>query len=156
MKRILFAIIALFVTLAASATDYFKDYEGKPDCQTIFVSKAMLKMVGPMLKDNSDIDMASLASSLESIQMLICPPKQMKAAYKKFVDNPSFELLSRVTDGDEKVFVGLIKQKGNSSGGKQLNDYVVYVEDTDECVLIVLTGTMTEKDVLNATARVSQ
>lgn len=114
--------------------DKFSDYE---DVTYIFISEAMLKLVGTTAIPNIDgIDINEIGSKLKSIQIITsekCTKKSLKSEAMSIIKKESYEKLIQVSEKDNKVDIYF-------KDGKKNSIIVMVNDEKDDTVLIVFSG----------------
>ena len=117
ITNILLAIMLMMTSINAQAQknpfDKFSDYE---DVTYIFISEAMLKLVGTTAIPSIDgIDINEIGSKLKSIQIITsekCTKNSLKSEAMSIIKKESYEKLIQVSEKDNKVDIYLKVQEG--------------------------------------------
>ena len=114
--------------------DKFSDYE---DITYIFISEAMLKLVGTTAIPSIDgIDINEIGSKLKSIQIITsekCTKNSLKSEAMSIIKKESYEKLIQVSEKDNKVDIYF-------KDGKKNSIIVMVNDEKDDTVLIVFSG----------------
>lgn len=136
--NILVAIMLMMTSINAQAQknpfDKFSDYE---DVTYIFISEAMLKLVGTTTIPSIDgIDINEIGSKLKSIQIITsekCTKNSLKSEAMSIIKKESYEKLIQVSEKDNKVDIYF-------KDGKKNSIIVMVNDEKDDTVLIVFSG----------------
>lgn len=114
--------------------DKFSDYE---DVTYIFISEAMLKLVGTTAIPSIDgIDINEIGSKLKSIQIITsekCTKNSLKSEAMSIIKKESYEKLIQVSEKDNKVDIYF-------KDGKKNSIIVMVNDEKDDTVIIVFSG----------------
>lgn len=114
--------------------DKFSDYE---DVTYIFISEAMLKLVGTTAIPSIDgIDINEIGSKLKSIQIITSEKStknSLKSEAMSIIKKESYEKLIQVSEKDNKVDIYF-------KDGKKNSIIVMVNDEKDDTVLIVFSG----------------
>ncbi len=114
--------------------DKFSDYE---DVTYIFISEAMLKLVGTTAIPSIDgIDINEIGSKLKSIQIITSEKhtkNSLKSEAMSIIKKESYEKLIQVSEKDNKVDIYF-------KDGKKNSIIVMVNDEKDDTVLIVFSG----------------
>jgi hypothetical protein len=138
ITNILLAIMLMMNSINAQAQknpfDKFSDYE---DVTYIFISEAMLKLVGTTAIPSIDgIDINEIGSKLKSIQIITsekCTKNSLKSEAMSIIKKESYEKLIQVSEKDNKVDIYF-------KDGKKNSIIVMVNDEKDDTVLIVFSG----------------
>ena len=138
ITNILLAIMLMMTSINAQAQknpfDKFSDYE---DVTYIFISEAMLKLVGTTAIPSIDgIDINEIGSKLKSIQIITsekCTKNSLKSEAMNIIKKESYEKLIQVSEKDNKVDIYF-------KDGKKNSIIVMINDEKDDTVLIVFSG----------------
>lgn len=138
ITNILVAIMLMMTSINAQAQknpfDKFSDYE---DVTYIFISEAMLKLVGTTAIPSIDgIDINEIGSKLKSIQIITsekCTKNSLKSEAMSIIKKDSYEKLIQVSEKDNKVDIYF-------KDGKKNSIIVMVNDEKDDTVLIVFSG----------------
>lgn len=138
ITNILVAIMLMMTSINAQAQknpfDKFSDYE---DVTYIFISEAMLKLVGTTAIPSIDgIDINEIGSKLKSIQIITsekCTKNSLKSEAMSIIKKESYEKLIQVSEKDNKVDIYF-------KDGKKNSIIVMVNDEKDDTVLIVFSG----------------
>lgn len=151
MKRIY--IIALFITLCtgimSAQTTIFDRYADTDGVTTVYISRAMLRMMPDIGEGAGGLQIGEIASKLDNLQVLTCErkaliPKIMKEA--SALTSKGYEVLVKVNENGQKTD---IFQK--SLGGGRM-EYLIRVSEPSELTLIQITGNITADDIRKMTS----
>ena len=138
IANILLAIMLMMTSINAQAQknpfDKFSDYE---DVTYIFISEAMLKLVGTTAIPSIDgIDINEIGSKLKSIQIITSEKhtkNSLKSEAMSIIKKESYEKLIQVSEKDNKVDIYF-------KDGKKNSIIVMINGEKDDTVLIVFSG----------------
>lgn len=138
IANILVAIMLMMTSINAQAQknpfDKFSDYE---DVTYIFISEAMLKLVGTTAIPSIDgIDINEIGSKLKSIQIITSEKhtkNSLKSEAMSIIKKDSYEKLIQVSEKDNKVDIYF-------KDGKKNSIIVMVNDEKDDTVLIVFSG----------------
>ena len=138
ITNILLAIMLMMTSINAQAQknpfDKFSDYE---DVTYIFISEAMLKLVGTTAIPSIDgIDINEIGSKLKSIQIITSEKhtkNSLKSEAMSIIKKESYEKLIQVSEKDNKVDIYF-------KDGKKNSIIVMVNDEKDDTVLIVFSG----------------
>jgi hypothetical protein len=138
MANFILAIMLMMTSINAQAQknpfDKFSDYE---DVTYIFISEAMLKLVGTTAIPSIDgIDINEIGSKLKSIQIITsekCTKNSLKSEAMSIIKKESYEKLIQVSEKDNKVDIYF-------KDGKKNSIIVMVNDEKDDTVLIVFSG----------------
>lgn len=138
ITNILLAIMLMMTSINAQAQknpfDKFSDYE---DVTYIFISEAMLKLVGTTAIPSIDgIDINEIGSKLKSIQIITsekCTKNSLKSEAMSIIKKESYEKLIQISEKDNKVDIYF-------KDGKKNSIIVMVNDEKDDTVLIVFSG----------------
>lgn len=138
ITNILLAIMLMMTSINAQAQknpfDKFSDYE---DVTYIFISEAMLKLVGTTAIPSIDgIDINEIGSKLKSIQIITsekCTKNSLKSEAMSIIKKESYEKLIQVSEKDNKVDIYF-------KDGKKNSIIVMVNDEKDDTVLIIFSG----------------
>lgn len=146
MKRIYtFALLLAIAIVGASAqiTEFFDHYSNTDGVTSVFISKSLLRMM-PDIKTEG-VEVKEIADKLESIRILTTEDKSMAAKLRedatKNLRLKGYEELLRVNEGDEKTGIFM------KTGEKNVNEYLIINQETDEFNAILITGRITPSDI---------
>ena len=152
MKKFILTLLrALFSTIGAMAqTKFYESCRNNPEFETVYIGKAMLRMVNSSKLHVQGMNLNTVVDKLESIQVITTekkkPAKQLKeAAYTEFSPATQYEIMMEANDNDDTTTIFYKKLKNNS------NEYVLINSSTDfhETTVIILTGSITPEDLKN-------
>ena len=128
MKKFIISLIIATIALAASAqSEFFKACEKIPDITTVYISKAMMSLIGSVDLKCEDKAAKPLAEKVRSL---------IKSGY---------ENLMRIKDEEEIVALYMRKLSPKKF------EYVLTTDEDDESTVIIFTGELTIAEVLAAT-----
>lgn len=138
ITNILLAIMLMMTSINAQAQknpfDKFSDYE---DVTYIFISEAMLKLVGTTAIPSIDgIDINEIGSKLKSIQIITsekCTKNSLKSETMSIIKKESYDKLIQVSEKDNKVDIYF-------KDGKKNSIIVMVNDEKDDTVIIVFSG----------------
>lgn len=130
--------------------DHFSDMDG---VTSVYISKTMLQMM-PNMKIQNGMDIGSFAGKLDGILILTSEDenisKLMRNETAAFHNNPAYEVLMRVKDGETNVNF-YIRKKSESLIG----ELIMLVDDEGEYVIIQMSGNLTMEDIQKLTKGMS-
>lgn len=151
-KQILTLAVSIMAAVALTATSFaqsplFKVCEKIKGTTTVYISNAMLGML-----KGSDIsgrmEFGSLMDKIDHLEIISAETpeavKRLNAETDIFTPQNGYELLINTKDDDESVNISMKK------GRDGMNTYVILAREPDESSVILLYGTMTMGDVMNA------
>ena len=148
MKKVFFVLLTLVCSLSGFAQGkFFDECENIPGVTTVYVSKAMMKMVSGTLSDvNSKIDLSGMSRKIDSLVIInaetsASAKKVESLAGESFSTAKGYELLMKVTDPSTRMRI-MYKNLGSN-----LNEYVMIVREDKEVSYIIITGCLTPEDV---------
>ena len=150
MKRIY--IIALFIALytgiMSAQTTIFDRYADTDGVTTVYISKAMLRMMPDIGEGAGGLKIGEIASKLDNLQVLTCERKTLIAKIMKETTQTSkgYEILVKMNEGGEKTDI-FQKSLGNNK-----MEYLIRVSEPSELTLIQITGNITPDDIRKMTS----
>lgn len=150
IKKLVAIVLVMFAITACAQKVTFPSLANKQGITNIYVSKAMINMMGTNgnLPGNIPDEVMKNLDSIEVITSEESPGcNTIKEAFKTYIaENPGLELLMNVNDDGESVTIyGL--QKADSENYSKI---IMNISDSDgEVVLIVMTGNITSSDLEN-------
>lgn len=148
MKKFIISLIIATIALAASAqSDIFKACEKIPGITTVYISKAMMSLIGSVDLKCDGVNLSGIASKVDNIEIIQGEDKAAKALGEKArsLTSSGYENLMRIKDDGENVALYMRKLSPRNS-----NTYSQPDED-DESTVIIFTGELTIAEVLAAT-----
>ncbi len=143
IRRFLLTLCIVACAVAANAQSaFFQKCENEKGMSTVYITKAMLRMVGAM-KIDGPAEIATIADKLDGMEIVsadtdAAKPKLLKAA-QEMVSQKGYSLLMKVKDDGDNVSIYQAKLKNG------LNRFVLVADDA----VILLEGTLTLDDVSN-------
>ena len=146
MKRIY--IIAMLIAMtamsaSAQAVKFFEKYEDEDDVTSVYVSKAILKMMPDI--NTGDMDFSDVAGKIECIRVLTADRVEiagkLRADADKVIKEGKYELLVKVSEGKEKTNIYM---KSDKDG---MNEYIILNGSPNDFNAILIAGTLTPADV---------
>ena len=145
ITNILLAIMLMMTSINAQAQknpfDKFSDYE---DVTYIFISEAMLKLVGTTAIPSIDgIDINEIGSKLKSIQIITSEKhtkNSLKSEAMSIIKKESYDKLIQVSEKDNKVDIYF-------KDGKKNSIIVMVNSEKNQTVLIVFSGTFSTSSI---------
>jgi hypothetical protein len=147
ISRIIAVVTLAFICATASAqSNPFDKYADTKDVTYIYISKAMLGLIGSKAVANiNGIDINEIISKLNSIQIITSGTKSTKESLKSdaqsIVKKGKYEILMQVSENDRKVDIYHKESKDNSV-------IVMITDSKNETVLIVFSGTFSTANVM--------
>lgn len=148
MKKFIISLIIATIALAASAqSDIFKSCEKIPDITTVYISKAMMSLIGSVDLKCDGVDLSGIASKVDNIEIIQGEDKAAKALGEKArsLTSSGYENLMRIKDDGENVALYMRKLSPKKF------EYVLTTDEDDESTVIIFTGELTIAEVLAAT-----
>ena len=145
-----FLILTLVLLSAAEVFAQSKFYtacqEKSDKFETVFIGKAMLRMVGQSKMNVNNMNFGAVVNKINSISIITAEEKKNVAELEKiaksfFSQATGFELLMDVTEDGEHVKI-LGRENVNSE-----NTYVLLTTESQEMTVIEMTGTLTADDI---------
>jgi hypothetical protein len=151
IKVLLIAIAIMSGTIAVQAqTQIFDKFSNNKDISTVVVSKALLSMAGNM--DMGGVNIKALVNKLERLEIYSSDNKnamnQMRTEAGKLGSDKSFEVLMMVRDKGENVTFYGKKEKDD-----KIRDFIMFVDDADNCTIIRIVGLFTMEDIQSVTQK---
>ena len=148
MKRLMLIAVACLLCHLwgnAQAID-FEKYADMDDVTSVYISPAMMSLVGNIELDVEDVEIGKMAGKLEELKILNSEtPKGirlLKEEARKINAKNGYEELMRVNDEGDKTTI-YMKQ-----GKEGKNEFVLVNEEEDgELSIIIFLGNLTLKDV---------
>ncbi|MBQ8674094.1 MAG: DUF4252 domain-containing protein [Bacteroides sp.] len=148
MKRLMLITVACLLCNLwsnAQAID-FEKYADMDDVTSVYISPAMMGLVGNIDLDVEDVEIGKMAGKLEELKILNSEtPKGirlLKEEARKINAKNGYEELMRVNDEGDKTTI-YMKQ-----GKEGKNEFVLVNEEEDgELSIIIFLGNLTLKDV---------
>lgn len=154
MKKAIIALMMAIVAFAASAQGkFFDECENIEGVTTVYISKAMMKMVSGSIDNvNSSIDLSGMSRKIDSLVIISAETsaaarKVEALAGNSFSTDKGYEMLMKVTDNDTRLRI-MYRSLGNS-----MNEYVMIAREEGEVSYIIITGTLTPSDVQQASRK---
>lgn len=148
MKKALLALMMIGAALVASAQGkFFEECENLDNVTTVYIGKAMIRMVSGSLDDvKSKINLSGMSRKIDSLVIISSETtesarKVEALAGNSFSTDKGYEILMKVTDDDTKMRIVY-----KSLGGNR-NEYVMIVREHSEVSYIIITGSLTPEDV---------
>lgn len=143
MKNRLFILVCtLFALVSLNAQSRFDKIADMNGVTSVYVSPKMFNMMKDSNTGNINID--KVADKLTGLQILSSENQETSALLRKetaFINvNNGYEELLRVKEGAERVFIYMKENK-------DVNEYVLLVDEGKEFVIIVLEGKLTLDEV---------
>lgn len=148
---ILTFLLALVSTVGTMAqTKFYESCRNNPQFETVYIGKAMLRMVNSSKLHVDGMNLNTVVDKLESIQVISAekskPAKQLKEmAYIEFSPATQYEIMMEANDNNDTTTIFYKKLKNNS------NEYILINSSVDfkETTVIILTGTISPEDLKN-------
>ncbi len=141
----LFIVIVLILNAwgVRSQDNLFSELSNNKNVTTVYVSKALLDMVPDMKMNGTDVK--SLANKLDQIEIYTSGNKDamelMKSGAQKLFKSKTYENLMTIKESSQNVTFYAQKDKD------KFKDLIMLVDQSDECVIIRITGLFTTEDV---------
>ncbi len=146
MKRVY--IIAMLIAMAAmsasaQAIKFFEKYEDADDVTSVYVSKAMLRMIPDF--STADMDFKDVGGKINCIRVLTADRAEVSAKLKteadKVIKDGKYELLVKVSEGKEKTNIYMKTDK------EGVNEYIILNGSPKDFNAILIEGALTPADV---------
>ncbi len=148
ISGILLIVMMAMASMNASAqVKDFEKYAKEKGMTYIYVSKFMLNMIGGQTDAlNIDLDMKSMMSKLDGVQIIVAeaekPSAKLRQEVLTHVEKGKYELMMQLAEDDVKVDIYYLEHKRKST-------LVMLQDDKGIVTLIAFTGTFATKDVMN-------
>lgn len=150
MKRIIISLMLCIAfslsSMAQIPSSVFERYADHDDVTVVCISKAMFRLMPEMNVKANGMDVSSIASRLDRIEILTCEKKSLMSELKWNTDDMirkgKYENLMRVNDSGERVDIFM------HAGDDGNNSYLIRTSGKNEFNLIVITGSITPDDVM--------
>ena len=146
MKRILFLLAALLLTVSAfaqSGKSLYQKYSDAEDVSAVYVSPAMFRLIGriPDLETGENkVNLSPVIRSLSGLYILNSENStingQLRAEAEQFIRTGKYELLMEAKDRGETVRMYTVGTE------KVVNGFVMLAAGKDELTFICLDGQM--------------
>lgn len=153
MKRqicLLLIALCLLPSLRAQ-NDLYKKYSGKNGVTSVYVSQAMLEMMGSFDVKSDNMDISNVLSKLSGIYILNTSDAKLKEQLvndtRHFSNDNQYKLLMQVKDSSDNVDFFVKKSKSDNL----IQELVMLVKQPDGFVMIQLQGKMTLDDIKQIT-----
>lgn len=148
MKRILLILlIALTVTVGRAQDALFSKYENTPGVETVFISKAMFRMMPNLRVGPKNI--GKIVSKLDRLQILNCERPSM---VRTITDNAAaiyrrerYEIVMQANSDGERTTIYM------KSRGRGKNEFALLNVEKDEVSIINLLGNVSLEDIKQIT-----
>ena len=137
-------IVAVAAIGASAQSAFFKECEKLPRVQTVYVSKLMLGMAAKSGITTGNVDVSSLVSKLDALEVINAEGEAVKTLEKKIQPLTGYETLLTVNDDGENVQI-LFKDLG-----KGRSEFRIVVHEPDQLAIVCFLGTMTMEEVIEA------
>lgn len=148
MKKIITVLIFCIIAITASAqSSFFKKCEDYKGVSSVYISKAMLQFAGTDNIDCGNVNISSLASKLDGIEIINADSHNMETVSlmaKDMLQTSGCEKLMQVKDNEETVNMYL----RNLPKGR--TEFIIIAKERQEISVIILSGTMTIDEVVKA------
>lgn len=151
MKRIY--IIALFIALCtgimSAQPTIFDRYADTDGVTTVYISKAMLRMMPDIGEGAGGLQIGEIASKLDNLQVLTCERNALITKIMKETTaqtSKGYEILVKVNENGQKTDI-FQKSIGNNK-----MEYLIRVSEPSELTLIQITGNITADDIRKMTS----
>jgi len=154
MKKILFVLIALFLTAGAFAQDgksIYRKYSDDENVSAVYISPAMFRLMGNLPgmtmegKDGEKVDIAPVVRKLSGFYLITTENPEIKSALyndvDRFIGKGRYELLMEAKDDGETVRFYTV---GNE---KIVSSLVLLAQDGEETTFICLDGEIPQDDL---------
>ncbi len=131
-------IIASGLSASAQASEIINKISDMDNVTSVYISKAMLSLMGNSKLDDTGLPIGEIAADLKSIEIISIEDKnaiaKTKALIAKIADDPKFEIFTKVKDPDENIVIY------GKTTGKIVSELLLVVEEKDEINIIYMTG----------------
>lgn len=153
MKKLVLNIMILLFPILLSAQsspieNIISEYSGKEGVTSINLSNQMLQLFSKMAEDESDEELEAIISDLNGIKILTfessIKPKNGKSLYSDFtrlLSASNYKELMTINDEGENI--QFLIRESNS----KIKELVMVIGESDETVLIALTGDIDLKNM---------
>lgn len=140
------AFMLVCITASAQSTPFDK-YADKKDVTYVYISKAMLSLVGTkMMPSINGVNVSELSGKLNSIQIINSGTKAAKESLKtdvmSIVKKGKYETLMQISENDSKVNI-------YHKEGKDSSIIVMMTDNKDDTVVVVFSGTFSTENIMN-------
>ncbi len=146
MKKIFLAlVIAVCATATSAQSKFFEACEQLDGVSTVYISKAMLEFAGMSDIDCDNVNISAFASKLDGVEIINAEKasrKRVKELASTLVKEKNCQNLMRVKDGVETVNMYFNELP------RQRTEFIIISDEPVEFSIIILTGTMTMKEVV--------
>ena len=151
----LIAAIVLLNIVSVSAQDLFQKLGDNEHITSVYVSKALLKMLPDLVADQVNVEgveIGNIISKLEQVEVYSSDHEEgsllIRAEAKKLQSQvKSYEVLMKIKDEGENVIFYGEKEKD------RFKSLIMFVDGKEECALIRLLGSFTAEDLQNITKK---
>lgn len=142
MRRIILLLVCVCMAGMAQAQDaLFKKYSNTRGVETVFISKAMLNMMGTVEVNDRRLS----TKKIDRIQIMSCERPSMvrtiKAEALSAFQRGRYEEMMRMHDDDEQTIIY------GKSLGHGLSEFVLFETERDEINIINIRGRITLNDI---------
>lgn len=142
MRRIILLLVCVCMAAMALAQDVlFKKYSNTRGVETVFISKAMLNMMGTVEVNDRRLS----TKKIDRIQIMSCERPSMvrtiKAEALAAFQRGRYEEMMRMHDDDEQTIIY------GKSLGHGLSEFVLFETERDEINIINIRGRITLNDI---------
>lgn len=150
MKRLVIIFATLLMSAAAlsaqNAKSIYNKYSDAKNVSTVYVSPAMLSMMGDKgTKIDGKIDIAPFVNSLSGIYVIDSENKSinksLEADVKNLVNSGKYELMMEAKDDGEMVRIYTVSE------GDFVTSFVLLAVESDECTFISMDGKISKDDM---------
>lgn len=146
LMKLMLALGLLIASLGVHAQEkQFEKYADVKGVQYVYISKAMLQLVGNMAAPKvPGINMKGIADKLTSMQVISSEEKEQTAKLKSdalyITKNEKYEILMQIDEDGDKIRI-YFKE------GKSQSHLLMLMEEDDEIGVFILSGTFKKKDL---------
>ena len=148
MKRrtLLLSIMLTIGTLFCHAQQSFLDKYAEMDgVSSVYITKSMLKMFPDMAGKINGVNVGSIASRLNNIQVITCDEapiiEQLRKETKGINAKNEYEELMRIRDGGDKTSIYFKEDK------KGMSEFVLITDEKSEITIISIVGNITLQEM---------
>lgn len=146
MKKILFTFMLMLMaqlSFAQTAKDVFNDYKDQKKAEYVSVPRAMLKLGAAAVKNNNTQALLDEIHSAKILTLNNCKKRTRKkfAASINALTKQGYEEYTRMKDDGQNILI-LTKSKEDL-----ISEIVALINDDDDCVGILVTGSINPEDI---------
>lgn len=155
-------IIGLFLIIihipVYSQSDFFEKLSEEKNLTRVTITKTLFSLMPSFASEQVDmngVDIAHLVNKLDHLDIFTSEDSQviqlMREGMKKHIkNNKAYEALMLVKDNESDVAFYI--EKGE---GKLIKSLIMFVDDSEDCVLMRILGSFTLEDIQKVTSNVN-